>query len=147
MTDSRGSAAVRITQGQEARRALPKLPSSATLLQVMPFLWRLALNDPALRVRLGIALVLLCIAKVLGAWLFSGGTNTTATPSTLKFNPGCSMISADFSAASHAIGCQPHMNGERTMGSSRIKPNPSIQVLESSHSRRQALSARCTLAA
>lgn len=33
---------------------------------VRPFLWRLALADPALRVRLGVALVLLCVAKVLG---------------------------------------------------------------------------------
>ena len=76
---------MRIAQGQEARRALPKLPSSATLLQVMPFLWRLALDDPALRVRLGIALVLLCIAKILGAWaawLLRGSTRTTTV--TLK---------------------------------------------------------------
>jgi len=52
--------------GEDARKALPELPRTAGLLDVMPFLWRLALADPALRVRLGVALVLLCVAKVLG---------------------------------------------------------------------------------
>ncbi len=55
----------------EPPRPLPPPPSSANLVDVLPYLVRLALGDPSLRWRLGAAMCLLIVSKATGALILN----------------------------------------------------------------------------